>query len=178
MTEIVDDSLFTSFDPWISGEAPSVERSPGDIKDESPTLGGGGEGRLTITVTFPDGCDEAPIQAYLIHNKLEDLGTMISSDPDMDAVTGDITVKKIVFVLESEEEPAAIQQIISMFAVERVVVSGAGSDSSGDCTAASDTAASRTAGTSDGGAAQTTPRQPTPKADAPVTRRIPLAQSD
>ena len=75
-----------------------------------------------ITVTFTPNFDEASIQAYLIRNKLDDLGQVISSDPDIDSLTGDSQISTIRFAIDCEMAPSEIKRIIGTYDVAEVTV--------------------------------------------------------
>ncbi len=77
-----------------------------------------------IEVTFPDGFEEAAIQAYLIYNRLGDAGEVIASDPDLDAVSGDTPLTKLRFTLEADCTAADIERAVSSYEVESVKVTG------------------------------------------------------
>lgn len=82
-----------------------------------------GEKKLKITVFFAEGFDEASIQAYLIHNKLSEMGTMISSNPDIDTVTGDTEIQQIEYILSTDVDSAELERVASSFDAERVTIS-------------------------------------------------------
>ncbi len=112
-------------------ESTSKTGSPiaGDGENNATWSGGGsGENLLAVTVVFPDGFSEAPIQAYLIHNKLSDLGSNVSSDPDIDSLMGDSDLNGIVFTFVTDAEPAEIEKLIRSYGVQSVVVSHAAPD--------------------------------------------------
>ena len=83
---------------------------------------GEGDGRWTVCVTFADGFSEAPIQAYLIFNKLNDIGSVHRSEPDLDSLAGDSIVKQVTFTVECDASGGDIEQAVRAYTVESVTV--------------------------------------------------------
>ncbi len=81
-----------------------------------------GPGNLIVTVIFPKGFIEAEVQAYLIYNKLGEIGDVVSSTPDVDALDGSVVLEKIRYDLNAEAEPDEIEAMIKAYTVESVVV--------------------------------------------------------
>ncbi|MEK6675762.1 MAG: chemotaxis protein CheA [Planctomycetota bacterium] len=75
-----------------------------------------------ITVTFAKDFAEAPIQSYLIYNKLNELGTVQQSVPDMDSLGADTSVDCVVFTVRSELPAQRIESILGSYSVEKVTV--------------------------------------------------------
>lgn len=115
--------------PEVSGEAvaPSVAALQDAIREPAgDTAPGVGDGRLSVTVRFSEGFNEASIQAFLIQNKLHDLGTVHSSEPDLDRLDGDTPLTTISFTVTTEADAATLERIISIYNIESVTVTGGG----------------------------------------------------
>ncbi len=128
--DISQDGLANRFSQWIDGDLSAA--GPDDAvvapilppADSAATAGPDlDEGQLSVFVRFPKDSSEASIQAYLIHNKLGDIGTVLSSSPDIDALCGDTPVETITFVVESEGNPTEIETVLRAYSVEEVTVS-------------------------------------------------------
>ncbi|MFQ5462314.1 MAG: Hpt domain-containing protein [Phycisphaerae bacterium] len=143
LADVGADELVDQFAPWISrppqpashpgiaGTTKPAEAHPADPKREMPgEAESPGDGTMNVTITFAKGFDEAPIQAYLMHNKLMDVGTVVHSDPDIASLTGDSTVSRLVFTVEAPLAPARLEEILSNYGAERVVVTGIGAAAS------------------------------------------------
>lgn len=118
-TDVIDNEEAISEAPPANVSGQPEPTSEMAVKDT-----GYDESNITIDVKFADGFDEASIQAYLIHNKLSDLGTVISSDPDIDSLAGDTVVTCIVFVVKCDIPPVEIESIVKSFGAETVTVTG------------------------------------------------------
>ncbi len=79
---------------------------------------------LTVCVSFPADFVESEIQSYLIHNKLAELGTILSSDPDINAMDGSATIEKITFVVDTSAPASEVEEIVGAYSVGSVKVSG------------------------------------------------------
>ncbi|MGB0714953.1 MAG: Hpt domain-containing protein [Phycisphaerae bacterium] len=138
--DIGDHEMKAQFDPWIGKETASShvpnlpeiqvpdEHQPPDFVIEEAG-DDDGSGRYKVVVRFKDGFDEAPIQAYLIYNKLVSMGDVLSCEPDIDSLTGDTDLSQLEFHLCSEEPSVAIESAVSLFEVQEVVVSPLGAAS-------------------------------------------------
>ncbi|MCH8053938.1 MAG: Hpt domain-containing protein [Planctomycetes bacterium] len=81
---------------------------------------------LLVRVDFDTDNPESALQPFLIHNKLKDLGDVISSQPDMEKDTGEqpiATLKAVVAVEHATEESAEqLQVLLSSFEVTSATV--------------------------------------------------------
>ena len=131
--DIKEQEMFGQFEPWISADtsAPTPSEpqagSPSEAEPPEPVDAGddGSDGTIRVIVTFKAGFDEAPIQAYLIHNKLASMGDILSCDPDIDTLTGDTDLSSLDFLLQTDESPPAVESAVSLFEVDSVTVQGA-----------------------------------------------------
>lgn len=137
-TDLVVEEVDGLFADWLNSNAPAESSPPADdsstVEKSSDPLpppteptdseydGGDDGSTLTVTVTFADGFEEAPIQAYLISNKLNDLGNVISTTPDLDDVSADCSLTKIVFQMSGHDSPNEVKAIIETFNVQSVSV--------------------------------------------------------
>ncbi len=123
LNELMGKSAPDMFSEWLgqsreaSGDADAQPESSAQIAESF------GAETLTVTISFPKGFAEAEIQAYLIHNKLADIGTVISSDPDIDALDGTADVERMSFAVETNCDPGEIKKLIGAFSVESIDVS-------------------------------------------------------
>ena len=120
------------FAKWIPGGAGSTDPTtvepdasasdPGDGDFDIPAefLSGERQG-LLVRVEFDLGNPESALQPFLIHNKLNDLGVVAISQPDMEKDTGEepiATLKSLVAVEQATEESAQqLQVLLSTFEV-------------------------------------------------------------
>lgn len=80
------------------------------------------DGMFDVVVTFPPAFDEAAIQAYLIYNKLNDVATVVSSDPPVDSVGAETVVEQFRFRVQYEHSAAELQAIVSSYSVKSATV--------------------------------------------------------
>jgi len=118
------------FSNWLGAD--SKAPAPAAEPDAAPaggaaTLGMGGDG-VDVTVTFPKDFAEAEIQAYLVHNRLAEMGDILESAPDLDALDGSSSLERIVFTVRADVDAKQIEEIIGAYSVESVRVTSAGCD--------------------------------------------------
>ncbi len=105
---------------------PPNEIQPSAGGTETPTTSpigdGGGDDVLRIVVSFAEGFGEAPIHAYLIFNKLTDLGEVLSSDPEVDAIGGDTVLTTVTFRVRVHSEPEALRTLLLSYGAADVQV--------------------------------------------------------
>ena len=120
------------FDQWLV-PAKSVsdlaqgKESSSDKRANGATCAGGDlpdPGFCYVNVRFPDSFDEAAIQAYLIFNKLSDIGHVHSTEPDIDSLAGDSVLTHVRYTVETDVEAGEIVRIIQGYSVEEVSVTG------------------------------------------------------
>jgi two-component system chemotaxis sensor kinase CheA len=109
----------------FSTESPPAEPSavppPLATNFDAPTTPPSDEA-VVVTVNFPDECDEAPIRAFLIHNKLSESGQVLSTEPNLDQVAGDTVIKTVKYSVRSEASPATLKSFVAAYGVESVSV--------------------------------------------------------
>ncbi|MFQ5425221.1 MAG: Hpt domain-containing protein [Phycisphaerae bacterium] len=106
-----------------AAESPEAVAAPSDTE----TPGGEPEADLgedddivQVTVTFPEDFAEAEIQAYLIHNKLNEVGDVLKTDPDVDALDGSTSLETIIYDVQTTSEPAEIEKMLALFSAKSV----------------------------------------------------------
>ncbi|MCA9257174.1 MAG: Hpt domain-containing protein, partial [Phycisphaerales bacterium] len=77
-------------------------------------------GDMVVHVRFPKDFIEAEVQAYLIKNKLEEVGEVFSTTPDVDALDGTSTLEEIRYFIHANAQPEAIEAVIRAYTVESV----------------------------------------------------------
>lgn len=102
--------------PVAAPIAPSVPAAAAPTAPESSSS----DDPTVVTVVFPDGCDEAPIRAYLIHNKLSECGQVLSTDPNLDQVAGDTIIKTVKYAIRTDAAPAMLESFVAAYGVESV----------------------------------------------------------
>lgn len=140
VTDAANDGLIDRLRAFsaASRPAPSAQRAPVSAlhQETTPPAAGSGQagiddrcangfgsdGVLQVVVRFDEGFGEAPIHAYLIYNKLTDLGEVLSSDPDMDAIGGDTAVTTVTFRIRAASEPDALRSLLSTYGAAEVRV--------------------------------------------------------
>lgn len=102
----------------------SMNSSPVETKPVAATRLNGGDGgtMFHVRVVFPDGLEESAIQTYLITNKLNDVAKVISSDPPLESIAGDTTVKNVNLIIRTDRAASSLQQLISVYSTESVTV--------------------------------------------------------
>ncbi|NOS99858.1 MAG: chemotaxis protein CheA [Phycisphaerales bacterium] len=110
------------FAAWTAPEAGQPE-----AQSESPAAevvaASGDQAAVSVKVTFPPGFIESEIQAYLIHNRLNELGDVLGSEPAMDALDGSATVEQIVYRVRTSQSADEIKSAVQAYAVKSVEVS-------------------------------------------------------
>lgn len=96
------------------------------LEESSPAEDNGASGVMEVYVRFPQGFEEAAIQAYLIFNKLESAGDVIATRPDIETVAGDADISEIVYTLRSEVPQEQVRRMVTGFGVESLRVCQAG----------------------------------------------------
>ncbi len=102
----------------------SMNSSPVETKPVAATRLNGGDGgtMFHVRVVFPDGFEESAIQTYLITNKLNDVAKVISSEPPLESIAGDTTVKYVNLIIRTDRAASSLQQLISVYSTESVTV--------------------------------------------------------
>mgnify|MGYP002622990404 CR=1 FL=1 len=106
------------------GEPPSAER------DESmpPTLSTPAD--IVVSVEFEKGSLEAPIHAYLIHNKLSELGEVTQTNPDVDSLDAGAVSTGSDYHCRTQASADRIKEILEMYAVSALKVTHGGASPS------------------------------------------------
>ena len=120
------------FDQWLvpaksASDLAQGKESSSDKRANGATCAGGDlpdPGFCYVNVRFPDSFDEAAIQAYLIFNKLSDIGHVHSTEPDIDSLAGDSVLTHVRYTVETDVESGEIVRIIQGYSVEEVSVTG------------------------------------------------------
>ncbi len=117
------------FDEWVG----SSDSSPEGVQEQPPASEATGvsseievssnDGEWVVRVTFPKDYVESEIQAYLINNKLQDIGTVLETIPDIDAMDGSSTLTEIVYRLQCTAPADEVKKILETYPVESVEVS-------------------------------------------------------
>ncbi|MCB9856700.1 MAG: Hpt domain-containing protein [Phycisphaerales bacterium] len=128
------DGMFTT---WLSGAVktaaqpkspPASTAAQPDASEDSPATTSAApsavepvaDGDMIIQVRFPKDFIEAEVQAYLIKNKLEEFGDVISTSPDVDTLDGSAALEDIRYFVNSSAQPAEIEKVIKSYTVESV----------------------------------------------------------
>ena len=126
--ELSSEGTVGVFNAWL-GESESKPSEPEQETEQvatSQTSSQGedaSDGSVQVKVTFPKDFAEAEIQAYLIHNKLREVGDILLTDPDVDAMDGSASLEEITFVIQTTTPAEDIQKLVSSYSVESVSVS-------------------------------------------------------
>ena len=124
------------FDQWLvptksASDLAQGTESSSDEQANGATCAGGDlpdPGFCYVNVRFPDSFDEAAIQAYLIFNKLSDIGHVHSTEPDIDSLAGDSVLTHVRYTVETDVEAEEIVRIIQGYSVEEVSVTSSESE--------------------------------------------------
>ncbi len=114
------------FIDWLGADAPSaaVDDTLQASVDTSESCGDGDA--VCVQISFPKDFAEAEIQAYLVHNRLAEMGDVLDSTPDLDALDGSSSLEHIVFTVRADVDPKQIEEIIGAYSVESVRVTSSG----------------------------------------------------
>ncbi len=96
-------------DPGANEPEPESERY-----DEEVTL--------SVAVTFAPDSTDASIQAFVINNKLADIGTVVSTTPDLDALDLDEPLLAVTFIVQAAVVPNELKTLVSAYGVSSVTV--------------------------------------------------------
>jgi two-component system chemotaxis sensor kinase CheA len=136
--ELIGEGTVGLFTQWIGSAVKDLVPSSRDTSEasapapdrastRSSSLGSGEDHEDTsrlVSVTFPKGHPEAPIQAYLIFNKLREIGEVVKTVPDVDALDAAAEITEIQYHVQSNAPAEEIRKVVSLYAVESVAVSG------------------------------------------------------
>lgn len=130
--ELTNHSASAYFGKWITTGAPRTPavgaakpqaKAPAQAESAvTPTAGGD----LKVVVHFPKDFAEAEIQAYLIHNKLCELGDVLSTSPDVEKLDGASALERIEYLMRADAAPDDLKRIVSAYPIDRVEVLSAG----------------------------------------------------
>ncbi|TWT44758.1 Chemotaxis protein CheA [Phycisphaerae bacterium RAS1] len=76
---------------------------------------------MTVCVRFKDRFDAA-IEACILHNRLNDIGELVGSEPDVSTLDGEARVERVVFRVITEHTPEEVEAIVRLYSVESVTV--------------------------------------------------------
>lgn len=127
------------FDKWISPKgdtkAAAAQAEPVVPTDPTPEADLQGEiedGVLVVDVNFGEGNPEAPIQAYLIFNKLKEFGEVLSSSPDVDSLDPMADVVAIRYRVQTTCPSDQIKEAVATYPVKKVSVVGGATSAQSD----------------------------------------------
>jgi len=80
-------------------------------------------GLLDVVVTFPPNFIESEIQAYLIYNKLNELGHVERTEPDVDKLDGSASLERVLYRVNATGTGDQIASILRAYSVKSVEVS-------------------------------------------------------
>lgn len=112
------------FDRWLNESTTPPASSPAPAALAQPTELAEGDA-TTILVTFPKGFADAPIQACILHNRLGDLGEIVASEPNVDALESSSIVERLSIQMRTDVAPGALERIIRAHAIESVTITPA-----------------------------------------------------
>ena len=142
--ELSDEGTTGVFGAWLD-DAKAAESGAGAGDDESADaieapaqaapLGGegsaSGDGELLVKVGFPKDFIEAEIQAYLIHNKLNEVSDVLGTSPDVENLDGSTSLEEICYRIRSTVSAAEVKTLVESYSVQSVeVLGGAEADDS------------------------------------------------
>ena len=84
-------------------------------------------GLLDVVITFPPDFIESEIQAYLIYNKLNELGHVELTEPDVDKLDGSTNLERILYRVNATGTGDQIASILLAYSVKSVDVIRVGS---------------------------------------------------
>lgn len=124
--DVADGELRDLFEPWVHAAptpAPPEAKAGGTDGIPRPASDDNDVGDLlAIRLAFPDDYPEAAIQAYLIHNKINELGTIVSTEPDIDSLAGDTALKTIVMTVRTSATEESLKEILRSFGGQSVSI--------------------------------------------------------
>ncbi len=112
------------FDRWLTEPATPPARSPAPAAVAQPAAPAEDDA-TTILVTFPKGFADAPIQACILHNRLGDLGEIVASEPNVDALENSSIVERLSIQMRTDVDPGVLERVIRAYAVESVTITPA-----------------------------------------------------
>ncbi len=87
----------------VSEESVSDSEAPVDLSDDV----------INVEISFEKDFVESEIQAYLINNKLSEVGDVLKSNPDVDSLDGSNPLEQITFTISTDANPAAVAELVS-----------------------------------------------------------------
>ncbi len=113
------------------GESPEAVGLPPESEtpggDPGPDVGEDDDD-VRVRVTFPKDFAEAEIQAYLIHNKLNEVGNVLKTDPDVDALDGSTPLETVTYNVQTTTEPVEIEKLLALYSAKSVKATRGGED--------------------------------------------------
>ncbi len=142
------------------------------------------DGVIDVEVSFEKDFVESEIQAYLINNKLSEVGDVLQSNPDVDSLDGSNPLEQITFTISTDANPAAVAELISGYEAKAVRILGtdgqvlAGSEAASPSESTDDVATESKAAPAPAAppAAAPSPAPAAPVADAPQVAPAPAAK--
>lgn len=117
------------FDKWLVPAKSASDSAQGKESSSAKRANGATcAGFCHVNVRFSDSCDEAAILAYLIFNKLSDIGHVHSTEPDIDSLAGDSVLTHVRYTVETDVEAGELVRILRGYSVEEVSVTGSASE--------------------------------------------------
>lgn len=112
------------FDKWISAAAAnSIVSSADDEQKPSVKPPSTPDSHDIVTVTFPPNYADAPIQAYLILNRLRELAEVFETIPDIDALDANSSLGQVQYKIQANVTADEIKEAISKYTAGQIFVS-------------------------------------------------------
>jgi len=96
----------------VSEESVSESEAPVDLSDDV----------INVEISFEKDFVESEIQAYLINNKLSEVGDVMQSNPDVDSLDGSNPLEQITFTVSTDANPTAVAELVSGYEAKTVRV--------------------------------------------------------
>lgn len=129
-----EDGIRDIFESWMSATpqprsepttdslTPTQMEIPNDVADSAKDRGSCRDGSTAVHITFPPNSVESSIQAYLIYNKLGEIGEVLRCEPDVDSLDGDSTIAEITYYIQTSTSTETIERVLGEYSVQSVYV--------------------------------------------------------
>ncbi|MFN0136599.1 MAG: Hpt domain-containing protein [Phycisphaerae bacterium] len=114
-----------TFTDWISGVAPTDTSDAPTAAKTNVSADAEAAGATIVGVDFPPESSDAAIEACIIYNRIGELGRVLKSVPDVNALTAEMKVTHIDYWLITDNDPDKIAKVVQDYAVLAVQVSHA-----------------------------------------------------
>ncbi|MFQ5489682.1 MAG: Hpt domain-containing protein [Phycisphaerae bacterium] len=134
--ELTAEGIEGKFSRWLVGEAPkgeSASEAPAQTQTVAadPAPGCDDPDVLVVKVTFPKESDEAELTAFLIHNKLAELGDIALVTPDLDSLDPEAPLEQVVYHVHTKAEEPQVEELVRNYGVASVQAVRGGSAAGG-----------------------------------------------